>query len=490
MKKFALLSLIFLSLFVLSCSKDSNDPDPQPIALDNEINDFVWSGLNSEYYWQADVPNLADTKNDVQNDYYTYLNSYNNPEDLFESLLFDYGHTDRFSWFIDDYDEQNASFRGVTDSFGFEFGLARVSSTSNDVIGYVTYVVPNSPAADANMKRGDVFNVFNGTTLTLDNYRVVNAYYTDNTISLGFATIQNGNVVSNNKNETLNVREVIENPVHYYDIITNGSGTKIGYLVYNGFKYTFHQELNDVFGDFKNQGIQELVLDLRYNGGGSVLTSAYLASMIYATPSSSSVFGKLIYNSKHSSDNSYYPFFNDGNIYNIDGFKTGEFSINRLNTLTKLYVIVSGDTASASEMIINGLRGQNLEVVLIGETTYGKNVGSYTVYDSPDFSSNNVNPNHTNAMQPITFQIFNAKDQSDYTQGFVPQYEVIEYVSEMKQFGDLQEPLLKAALDVISGQTPRVQDTKSLKLETELLTTSFAKRKFSKEMYQLEDEIR
>lgn len=484
MKKIALLSLTLLSLFVLSCNNDDS------IGLNNEINDFVWKGLNSEYYWQANVTNLADTKDDNQNEYYAYLNSYNNPEDLFESLLFDYGHTDRFSWFIDDYDEQNASFRGVTDSFGFEFGLARVSSSSNDVIGYVTYVVPNSPAADANMKRGDVFNVFNGTTLTLDNYRVVNAYYTDNTISLGFATIQNGGVVSNNKNETLNVREVIENPVHYHDIITNGSGTKIGYLVYNGFKYTFHQELNDVFGEFKNQGIQELVLDLRYNGGGSVLTSAYLASMIYATPSSSSVFGKLIYNSKHSSDNSYYPFFNDGNIYNIDGFKTGEFSINRLNTLTKLYVIVSGDTASASEMIINGLRGQNLDVVLIGETTYGKNVGSYTVYDSPDFSSNNVNPNHTNAMQPITFQIFNAKDQSDYTQGFVPQYEVIEYVSEMKQFGDLQEPLLKAALDVISGQAPRTQDTKSLKLETELLTTSFAKRKFSKEMYQLEDEIR
>lgn len=498
MNKFSILTVAFLSLFIFSnCSSDSNDPTPDPtpdpdpvVTLNNEINDFVWKGLNSEYYWQTDVPNLADTKDDNQDTYFTYLNMYTNPEDLFGSLLFDYPNTDRFSWFIDDYDEQNASFRGITDSFGFDFGLARVSSASEEVIGYVTYVVPNSPADDADFKRGDIFNVFNGTTLTLSNYQVVNAYYTDNTISLGFATIDNGQVVSNGKNSTLNIREVIENPIHYTDIITNGDGTKIGYMMYNGFKYTFHEELNDAFGEFKSQGIQELVIDLRYNGGGSVLTSAYLASMIDGNPSNVDVFAKLRYNSKNAVQNGVYTYFNNGNIYNIEGVKTGEFTINRLNTLNRVFVIVSGDTASASEMIINGLRGHNMEVILIGEKTYGKNVGSYTVYDSPDFTSSNVNPNHKNAMQPITFKIFNAKDESDYTQGFTPQYEVIEYVSEMKPFGDIDEPLFKAALDVISGQMVRPIDTKSLELETELLTTSLAKKRFAKEMYQIEDEIR
>ena len=109
--------------------------------------------------------------------YYNFLNSYDTPEDLFDDLLFDAGNTDRYSWFIDDYNEQNASFRGVNDAYGFEFKVARLCADCNEIIGYVTYVVPNSPASDANMKRGDMFYKFDGIELNLDNYRIVNNYY-------------------------------------------------------------------------------------------------------------------------------------------------------------------------------------------------------------------------------------------------------------------------------------------------------------------------
>ncbi len=485
MKKFALVTATLLTFLFISCDKD--DDAVAEVKLENEINDFVWKGLNEHYYWQENVADLADSKRDDVNAFNTYLNGHSESKDLFESLLFEKGETDRFSWFIENYEDQQASFRGVNDAFGFEFSLARVTEDGNDVIGYVTYVVPNSPASDAGMKRADIFNVFDGVSLNLDNYRVVNNYYSKSTISMKFATINNGSIVSNGEEASLTLRKVTENPVHYSSIISNGS-TKVGYLVYNGFKYTFHDELNAIFGEFKSAGIQELVLDLRYNGGGSVLTSAYLASMIHAGAGTNDVFGKLIYNSKNSDENGAYPFFNEARIYDKEGEYTGSnASINRLSSLSRIYVITSDNTASASEMIINGL-SPYMTVIKVGTTTYGKNVGSFTVYDSPDFGATGANTNHKNAMQPITFKIFNKLDQSDYTKGFEPDYEQVEYISDMKSFGDPQEPLLKVALNHIAGIIPRPQDVKELELQTEHIFSSFDKKPFSKEMYQISNE--
>lgn len=488
MKKYFILFVSFLLLVVQwSCSETdlTDNPIPGDITLNDPLNEFVWQGLNSEYYWQQNVSNLDDSKDNVQDDFYTYLNGFSSPQDLFESLLYQKGVEDRFSWFVEDYDAQNASFRGISDSFGFDFGLSRLCDGCNEVIGYITYVVPNSPAADAELKRGDVFYVFNDTELKLDNYTVVNAFYRDSQISMEFATITDGEIIPNNKAVSLNLREVIENPVFYNDVITNDDGTKVGYLVYNGFKYTFHEELNQIFEIFKNENIQELILDLRYNGGGSVLTSAYLASMIYSGASTTDVFGKLVHNDKNSSEDGAYPFFNTALVYDKDGNNSGNnISISRLNTLSRVIVITSDDTASASEMIINGLLPY-LQVIKVGTTTYGKNVGSRTVYDSPDFSSNNINPNHFYAMQPITFKIFNASNESDYTQGFDPDYEVIEYVSEMKPFGDLEEPLLSAALNVISGNVAKIDQLKYPEIKSKRIFSSLELKPFSKEMYKI-----
>jgi len=257
---------------------------------------------------------------------------------------------------------------------------------------------------------------------------------------------------------------------------------KIGYLVYNAFNYTYHTELNDAFGEFKNENIEELILDLRYNGGGRGLTASFLASMIYGQASTEEIFAKLIYNSKNSDSNSIYPFFDIAFIYNKDGAYSGnDVPINRLTNLSKLYVITSDDTASASELIINGLMPY-IEVIKVGTTTYGKNVGSYTMYDSPDFTQNGANPSHTMALQPITSKAFNKLDQSDYTQGFEPDHEVIDYVSQMKEFGDLEETLLNAALNIISGSVSKVADLKRIDESHEVLFKSLDKKPFSKEL--------
>ena len=490
MKKINPFLVFFLALgfTFISCNKDDDPPKRilDKTKIDNPINHFVWQAMNSWYNWQPNVSNLADSKDDNLETYYDYLNSYSTPESLFESLLYDKGNTDRFSWFVEDYEEQGASFRGVNDAYGFEFGVARLCDGCSEIIGFVTYVVPNSPAADAGIQRGDLFYKFDGVELNIDNYRVVNNFYDDEitSITIEFNTINNGTIVPNNVEKTLNIREVVENPVFYSDIITNNAGTKIGYLVYNGFKYTFHEELNNVFGDFKAAGITELVLDLRYNGGGSVLTSAYLASMIYGGASENETFAKLIYNSKHADEGGFYPFFNKAFIYDKDGEYSGnEATINRLNSLTKLYVITSRSTASASEMIINGLTPY-MSVIKVGTTTYGKNVGSITLYDSSNFKKEGVNTLHTNALQPIVFQIYNKLDESEYTQGFTPDYNVVEFASQIKPFGDMEESLLKTALDHISGAISKPSLAKKSKFETgPSLFNSLDIKKHAKEMY-------
>ena len=487
-KHFTLFSALLL--MSVACT-DTNEIVETPVVIDDPaltlndpINGFVWRGMNDVYYWQEDVPNLADSKKSVQDDYFKYLNGYSDPKNLFESLLFDKGNTDRFSGYIEDYNVKNESDRGVSDSFGFDFGLVRLCSTCDDILGFISYVVPDSPASDAGLKRGNLFYTFNGTVLTMDNYQVVNRYYNDNNISMGFADLVDGEIVPNNSEIDLVLRIVVENPVFYSNVITNGQGTKIGYLVYNGFKNTYHEELNEVFTKFKAENVQELVLDLRYNGGGFLETTVNLASMIHAGASTNDLFAKVKSNSKNSGENYTVAFNDQARIYSKEGYfnYTGiDLAISRLSSLSRLFVITSNGTASASEMIINGL-SPFIDVIKVGTTTYGKNVGSYTVYDSADFTINNVNPHHTIAMQPITFKIFNKLDQSDYTQGFAPDYEVIDYVSQMKDFGDTEETLLRATLDIISGNVAKLSALKKPEIATEVIFRSVDKKPFSKEL--------
>jgi len=494
MKKFIYLIALFLliSISFISCNNDDEDdpntePNPAKVELNEPINNFVWKAMNSWYNWKDNVPYLDDTKDDVLDSYYTYLNGYGSPEDLFESILYDAGNTDRFSWFIEDYVEQQKSFQGVTVTTGIRRSIPiKVSDT--EIIIYAQHISAGSPADIVGLKRGDIINAIDGEVMNLDNYAsVINKLYSGNTIVVSTAKEENGTLTKLN-DFTVAPAEVSDNPIFLTKVFNDIDGKKVGYLVYNGFRSSYNDELNTAFEEFKTAGITELILDFRINGGGSVLTSAYLASMINKS-AGIEAFAELRFNSKHSDENGNYYFKNELNVYNAEGVKTGTESINRLSGISKLYVLTSGSTASASEMIINGLK-PFMPVTLIGETSYGKNVGSITLYDSPssDYASqSSAKSYHKNAMQPIVFQIYNKLGQSDYTNGFAPDIEIEEWKSwkNILAYGDENEVLLKAALDNIKGLTARqelkvddvqIMDEKSIK-----------KRKFEKEMYLEED---
>ena len=211
--------------------------------------------------------------------------------------------------------------------------------------------------------------------------------------------------------------------------------------MYNGFNSSFNGALNDAFGTFQSGGIEELVIDLRYNGGGSAQTSAYLASMITGQ-FTGEVYSKLFYNENLQELNRDYLFTNS-----IEGGG----SLNSLN-LSKVYIITTNRrTASASEALINGLKPY-IDVVVIGENTVGKTQSSLTVYDSPGlFTTQNVNPNHTYAMQPLVANSTNSNEQLVPATGLIPDILISETPSTFDSLGSITEPLLREAIIDITG---------------------------------------
>ncbi|GAA3598717.1 S41 family peptidase [Flavivirga amylovorans] len=481
MKYFKTLILVLTLCFLTtSCFEDDDD-----VAISTtDINDFVWKGMNSWYNWQTEVPDLSDSKDDNSSEYNSYLNQFTDSEDLFNSLKYETGNVDRFSWFVEDRIAQQQEFQGISKSHGIRYGSVQINS-NGDVILYVRYVANNSPASNANIKRGDIINAINGTILNSNNYNNVVKELLNETITLSFVS-ENGGILTPIEDKMISATVLSENPVYLMKVFNDIGGKKVGYLVYNAFRSSYNDELNAAFSFFKSENINELILDLRINGGGSVSTSAYLASMIYANAGLEK-FADLKFNSKHNDEDGFYNFQNTLNVFDSNDIKTGEETINRLNTVNNLYVLTSNSTASASEMVINGLK-PFIPVKVIGTTTFGKNVGSITLYDSPlsDFRDrSSANPGHLKAMQPIVFQIFNKNGESDYTQGFAPDIVVkeSEFWNNILPLGDDNEVVLKAALDDIRGFTTKTSTSKKASSFMKKMDISVLDNKFEKEMY-------
>lgn len=459
--QFHRLILLFIPFLFLQSCQDFDDKLPEPSTLD--VQNFIWRGLNELYLWQEKVPDLADNRFYNDGEYFHFLNQYT-PEDLFQKLLYrapgsnaaaENGVVDQFSWIVSDYTTLEQQLQGTTKNNGVEFGLSLVTSGSDQVIGYVRYIIPNSDASTKNIQRGEVFYAVNGTSLNLNNYRSL-LFSADENYTLNFADLTydtNGNpvITANGKSLDLTKTTLAENPILINKVITNGAH-KIGYLMYNGFYPGYDSQLNDAFGYLKSEGVTDLVLDLRYNGGGSVATSARLASMITGQ-FTGQIFDELAYNSKKKYLNQKYLF-----VSTLDGK-----ALNSLN-LTTVYVLTTRSTASASELIINGL-DPYINVIQIGDYTYGKNVASVTLYDSPSFTKTGLNPSHKYAMQPIVAQSTNAVGFSDYLDGLTPEFLLKERIQTMGVLGNPSEPLLSTAIGKITGTARIIQQKPEDNLE-------------------------
>lgn len=438
-KTFKLAILLFIGISTFFACQDDLDDIEVPTGL--KINDFIWKGLNLYYYWQADVPDLSDSRFANQGQLNAYLAAHPTPEDLFYGLLNNYPTTDRFSVIFSDYTVLEGVLTGNTANNGVDYQLLRKTEGSEEIFGWVRYIIPNSDASSKDIRRGDIFYAVNGTPLTATNYRelLANQNYT-----LNLADYDGGNITPNTRSVALTKTTLAENPILINKVLTYDTH-KIGYLMYNGFYGEYDNNLNAAFGQLKTEGVTDLVLDLRYNSGGAVKSAAYLASMITGQ-FNSQVFAKQQWNAKIED------YFHDNDpeqLINRFSNSIGSNPINSLN-LTKVYVLTSKSTASASELVINGLK-PHIEVIQIGDVTTGKNVGSVTLYDSPSFRKEGRTNRHKYAMQPICFKIVNSAGFGEYQNGLTPTTPLVENLGNLGILGDATEPLLSTAITQITG---------------------------------------
>lgn len=460
MKLYKTLLIVFLAFATISCS------DKENIPTDIQVQNFVWKGLNAYYLWQKDVPDLSDRRFNNNQELFGYLDNYNNPENLFYNLLhipseYPKDPNRTYSWIVDDYIALEQSFEGTRQTTGIKLKGADYADGSGNYYVYVYDVVKNSDAETKGIVRGMLITEVNGTILTKAN---VNTLFSANSFTVQLADYNAGNPISNGTTITLNSAIVTENPIKKTTVIVDGSHT-IGYLMYNQFSRDFDGDLNTEFANFKTAGITDLIIDLRYNGGGSVQTAVYLGSMI-AGQGNNKLFSKQVWNNKVMAGRNPDDFINNftDKILNKDsnGNTILDENINNLN-LPTVYFIVSENTASASELVINAL-SPYINVKLVGSQTYGKHVGSITLYDSDNFSRNgpNFKTNHAWAMQPIVLEIQNSNGENK-PEGFIPEVIMEEDPGNLGIIGDITEPLLERTIQYITTGAKGVSATKKRK---------------------------
>ena len=276
---------------------------------------------------------------------------------------------DRWTELMEDCSSFENSITGNGKTFGMEFILLR--NGKNGVVMEITYTYANSPARKAGLKRGDVITSVDGQELTMDNYVALlteKVYDFPGTITLGMLE---GDDVQ------MSAVEMYADPVHVVKTLDAG-GKKMGYVHFTNFTWDASLGLVEAFKQLKAEGIEELILDLRYNTGGYSITAQVLGSLIapQSVVQSKEVFNKEVYNSRLSASMDEETRF--AASYTLEGY------VKPLNTLEAnpgvkhLWVITTGHSASASESLICGLYPY-MDVTLVGSTTYGKFCGGFLI---------------------------------------------------------------------------------------------------------------
>ena len=410
------------------------------------VNEWIYEMMDIYYLWNDVLPKSPD---------YAV-----NPSNFFESLLNKYDENtntkgDRFSWIQEDFVELMNSLKGVSSyDIGFEYQPFLVEEGSTQVVFEILYTKKGTDASTKGIKRGMVVTAVDGVNITTNNWRGVFSGPSPKVLTISNA---------DNANQSVTIqmaKDFAENPIYMDSVYNDIGGKKVGYLVYNFFapdkndgSYSYDKQLMTSLA--KMQSATELVLDLRYNSGGAASSAVALASALVKNRSTDNV---LTINEYNSFLHQAYKKLYKADDYNVDYFidKINDYTYNddgdvinvelisdvpALN-IEHLYVLVSDRTASASELIINGLMPY-MDVTLIGTTTVGKNVGSFTLYEKND-SKNKW------GMQPITFKYYNKDMEADFYTGFTPDVEINEFRYQLVELGNEDETLLSKAFELIS----------------------------------------
>jgi len=382
--------ITILLTILISCGSSSHKKEASSF-LDADLqscdqiskNRFIYSFLQDGYYWADEVPKNLD------------VSRFDTEEELLNRVK---NSKDRFS-FIIDLNHYSSIFESSSSE---DFGI--MSDLDEEKNYRVIYVAPNSPAYQANIKRSDrILNIGEDSNDSIK-LRVIDTNGSSRVVELQKSSF-------------------LKKEVGYKKIFIK-DGIKVGYFVLNSFVgKNINSDLDNIFRDFKDENIDELIIDLRYNGGGNIDISAHLASLISGKKSFSHIFQHHIFNQKYSSynNNSYFD-TNAKNALNLD----------------RVFVITTHLTASASESLISALRANEnkMKVITIGSTSYGKPYSMYSIkYCDKVFF-------------PILMKNFNTDYDDDYDDGFEATCSAVD--DKEHNFGDMKESSLDSALYYIT----------------------------------------
>ena len=263
-----LFSLFLVLSLLVSCEKDNNHSEDNELAT--RMNQFIQNNLSTFYLWYAEIP---DIKPESEKD----------PKEYFKALL---SSKDKWSLITDDANGLLEEMAGTGETYGYGLAYGRFKD-SDKCFAVVQYVYPGSPAAEK-LKRGDIIVELNSQSFTeSDLSKLTNP----GTLNLGMGK-QEGNVIApSGKTVTITSRKMDADPVLITKLFERGNH-KIGYLMYTNFTKTFNTSIVKAFNEFKEAGITDLILDLRYNHGGDDDASTFLCSAI--VPKEKAVVGTLL----------------------------------------------------------------------------------------------------------------------------------------------------------------------------------------------------
>ena len=422
------------ALFLILLTSCGEDRTGEFYAL---IEDRMWieEVMRENYLWAEDMPVI-----EKEDDYFQ------EPATFFKKMLSKNalnGKGDKYSYMEETPKESRTLTLDRTSTYGMEFILTSdPTGTTAHTFARVLYVLPDSPAQKAGIERGDWISAINDERITTDNYEKLTQGGNVSLTRTRITPLENGPGWQVSK-DVLNVGASVAMEINPFLVnkVLEADGQKIAYLVYNEFatgpnnegtESAYNEQMKQIFAQFKAQSPDAFILDLRYNNGGFLQCAQALGSLLAPATAMGQNFANLTFNAKADPQVIRYSFdtqYADANL-----------------NLNKIYILTGKYTASASEVIINGLipylGAEN--VVLIGTKTEGKNVAMTSF----------KNETHGLTLWPVIAYVSNANNEGDYSVGFQPTYQLDENsIIRWYPLGNPEEYLLKNTLSLITTGT-------------------------------------